>query len=304
MQRLKDYRQASSNIESGNLLRQAEYTDADLQMAKAVAARTKFVQHVYNGDIEEALSDIPWDGGHYHKTVKPALDPYGAAEYTELEFRVSEDGEITGVSGWHSYDTETLLNAVMTETTPKGLEEFNEELFGEEQVDATGTISYKEATQADTIKLLETGKYPEIGTKVGDYLGGGYTGPYSGSSNWAGSGGMEYIETDQGYLIRIGRGYESLDNDRWSFYTGELDSALLALDPDSGFEVPDIFGQDSGSSDLSPVVAELNLLLEVAWMVNDQLEEMGGELEEALNVERRRVLEEEGGQLDMFKAQK
>lgn len=282
------------------LRHEAALSDAELAAFKEACAKTAFVQNVYNGNLEEALSDISdkldleSGSGRFYKTFRPGIGGY-APESTEIEFEAKDSAvEAKDIRAWNGYDTEELAHQVLGAPTKNpAVDALNAEL---EALNEDGSF-----TMEDTLKLLEKHGF----TENEGYVGHGYMGPYANSNNFAASDGFEYINvgspSGDGCLVRFGSGYASMDTELWEFFGGELDSFLLAIDPDSSYEAEDILigSNASGSGNLNQVAGELTMLVQLAQVLENPddvpAEDIMGNI-----AKRDREYREEQGQQTLF----
>jgi len=288
----KDFEESTNKAVEGAFLRsEGALSDADLEAAKDAVRRTGVVEYLYGGDLDKAIEEAPEAGGRMHEMLD-GRDVYGAADETNIEYSVDEDYNAKDVFGWHSYDTEKLLNAVLEKGTNPQVDKLNEAM-GEDG-----------AKLGDVLKLMDKLREddPDFDLEEEtDYLGHGYIGPYAGSAEFSGNNGFEYINlTEGGALVRVGSGYASMDTEPWEYFTESaavgVDSFLLAITEDPRETTADIFGEHSGSSDMGKVEEELGLLAELKALIDGEIEEPSDEFREKIFTADKEYREKQGQQ--------
>jgi len=298
------YEKSMERVLAGAYLKkESALTDAEIESAKDAVRATGVVQHLYKGDLERALEDVPEAGGTAYEHFD-GMDVYGAANDTTIEYSVDEDYDVPvkSIGGWHSYDTESLISAIMTQEGNPQVEKLNDSLR-----DADGDIDADiDKTVAKIEELNKSDKDFDLEVDT-DYIGFGYIGPYAGSHNFAASDGFEFINlTGSGCLIRIGSGYASVSDQDWVYYDeGDgLDQVLMAIDPDTAYETADIFGEHSGSGDLNKVSQELSWLAQLKGVLDDELEDVSDDFRDAIATADVKYREEQGQQRIPFPEEK
>ena len=265
----QSYQRTADRLQENLFLRkEAALTDAELAAFKEAVAATNFVQNIYGGNVDEAVADITdqidlEDGeGRFNKEFRPGIGSYGG-ESTSIEFTVKESAvEPAEIRAWNYYDTEELAQTVMGATVPnENVEALNDELEALKEGEGSSLEDALSLLAAHNL-IADT-----------DYLGSGYMGPYAGSNNFAASDGFEWINLTEGCIVRFGHGSATMDTERWEFFSGELDSFLMAIDPDSHEEEGNILmggnSSGNGTSDKAKAADEITMLVQLAQVIAD-----------------------------------
>ena len=258
------YQSTAKLLNTGMFLsRTSALSESELTAAKTVIQGLAVVKSIWGGNVDEAVSDLDGridfeDGdGKYRQTFRPGLGNL-EPESTEVTFK-SKAGQVSDISAYSSYNTRDLLVKLCGEPQePEWLKKFNAQLR-ELNPDFTQDQTEAEMASANIIP--------------GDYLGSGSVGPYSGGE-FSGDDGLEYIETAEGMLVRIGRGYSSIDGDDWELYSSDAFETFFSAITEAPSEAEGqiLLGSDSSDNnkqDVARAASELSLVIEYCMLLNN-----------------------------------
>jgi len=291
------YQSTEKLINTGMFLsRTSALSEADLAAAKQVIQGLAVVKSLWNGNADEAVSGIDShidfkDGnGRYHETFRPGPGTY-EPESTDVSFK-SKAGQVSDISAYNSYNTRDLLVKLCGEPQqPEWLKNFNAKL---RELDADFT---QEQTE---LEMAASNIVP------GDYLGSGHAGPYAGGE-FAGDDGLEYIETVEGMLVRIGVGYSAIDGDDWDLYSSDMFDSFIQVITESPSEAEGsiLLGGDSSGNhgqDVARAESELSLVIEYAMLLyNPEMTPSDAFMSAIYNADK--AYREEQGQTNLFQTQ-
>jgi len=293
------YLAAAAPLREGMFMsRTAALSEADMTVAKTVIDGLAVVKALWGGDSVAAIDDLDGhidfeDGsGRFSSDYKPGLGSY-EPDSTSVEFR-AQDGvvEPASVSAYNSFDTYNLLTLLCGEpSSPDWLTQLNAQLREEND----------EFSQEETEAALVA-----AGIELGDYLGTGGVGPYQ-SGEFQGNDGLEYIETNEGMLIRIGRGYGAMDNKDWVLYSSDaFDTFLLTLtgtpSEDQGYILLGYEATGDSKADTAQAAKELSLLVEYGMLLNNSDSLPSDDFMDSIYAADRQYREEQG-QTNLFTTQ-
>ena len=292
---------STKNIAQGDV---AEAPEADqfIESAKAFLGDTPAVQRLWDGDVAKALEDIKIYGDTRVSIDFPSgLDIYGGADESHLEFEADAAGNVSDIIGWHDYDTEKLLNAILSKTDSDDLKKLNDAL---RQGYDDGAVTL-DSTKAKMEELRASDESFDMEPDT-EYLGSGYIGPYAGSTEFNGNNGFEYIYlTDGNMLVRVGAGYATLDTEEWELFegsAGDPDSFIIAITEDPRQEAEDMIGEHEGGmpgAEALGYLVELHRLVEgdiEADELSDQLQEISEQFKGKMETQRYKEMEDLGQQ--------
>lgn len=288
----KAFEESSLRVSHQSYLKsEAALTDSEIQAAKEALKSSEFVKMVYNGDIEEALEDMPEAGGRWYKELE-SLSPYDVGK-TIIGFSLDPEYNVSDLMMWHNYSTEELLNTVLEKQESPEIKKLMERLENKEEFPDGFSLD-------DTLKVMSELNQSDdnFSLEVNDsHIGSGYIRPYAGSSEFNGDNGFEFIYlSNDDMLVRVGSGYAPLDTEPWEYYTGS------AEDPDqfiSEITKSPLGVVEQVFEDVGKVEQDISDLAELKALIDGDIEDPSENFMETV-YNREKQYREEQGQQNLF----